>query len=171
MPGVSASTTLIQSFWHKIGKMLPMRLEKIGSKFLGKPYEPNAIVKNDMEFILCNGNGGVQKANENEQREASRIGKEDFGGRWSSANMEIYRCLNEANTLLPFPLRSPLGLYACSPFTGGHGLRTLCGQGTTMIAALRASRKQYRDYEIRSRYCEWRRVSFKVRNRQTFFRR
>jgi hypothetical protein len=23
-----------------------------GTKFLGKPYEPNAIIKNDIEFIL-----------------------------------------------------------------------------------------------------------------------
>ena len=23
-----------------------------GSKFLGKPYEPNAIIKNDIEYIL-----------------------------------------------------------------------------------------------------------------------
>ena len=36
--------------WHKIANA---RLEvENGSGFLGKPYEPNAVVKNDMEFIL-----------------------------------------------------------------------------------------------------------------------
>jgi len=36
--------------WHKIANA-NFEVEN-GSKFLGKPYEPNAIVKNDIEFIL-----------------------------------------------------------------------------------------------------------------------
>jgi site-specific DNA-methyltransferase (adenine-specific) len=36
--------------WHKISNA-SFEVEN-GSKFLGKPYEPNAIIKNDMEFIL-----------------------------------------------------------------------------------------------------------------------
>lgn len=35
--------------WHKIANA-QFEVEN-GSKFLGKPYEPNAIIKNDMEFI------------------------------------------------------------------------------------------------------------------------
>ena len=36
--------------WHKIGNA---QLEAPnGSRFLGKPYEPNAVVKNDIEYIL-----------------------------------------------------------------------------------------------------------------------
>jgi hypothetical protein len=37
-------------FWHKITNA-SYEVEN-GSGFLGKPYEPNAIVKNDVEFIL-----------------------------------------------------------------------------------------------------------------------
>ena len=36
--------------WHKIANAT-FEVEN-GSKFLGKPYEPNAIIKNDIEFIL-----------------------------------------------------------------------------------------------------------------------
>ena len=36
--------------WHKIANA--SYEVSNGSKFLGKPYEPNAIIKNDMEFIL-----------------------------------------------------------------------------------------------------------------------
>jgi DNA modification methylase len=36
--------------WHKIANASYEVAN--GSKFLGKPYEPNAIIKNDMEFIL-----------------------------------------------------------------------------------------------------------------------
>ena len=47
-----------------------------GSKFLGKPYEPNAIIKNDMEFILMQRKpGGYRKPTE-AQRDASRISNE-----------------------------------------------------------------------------------------------
>ena len=35
--------------WHKIGNAL---YEAGGGGFLGKPYEPNAIIKNDIEYIL-----------------------------------------------------------------------------------------------------------------------
>ena len=36
--------------WHKISNA--SYEVSNGSKFLGKPYEPNAIIKNDIEFIL-----------------------------------------------------------------------------------------------------------------------
>ena len=36
--------------WHKISNASYEVIN--GSKFLGKPYEPNAIIKNDMESIL-----------------------------------------------------------------------------------------------------------------------
>jgi site-specific DNA-methyltransferase (adenine-specific) len=52
-----------------------------GSKFLGKPYEPNAIIKNDIEFILTERKpGGYRKPTE-EQRRNSVINKKDFE-RW-----------------------------------------------------------------------------------------
>lgn len=36
--------------WHKIANAT-LEVEN-GSSFLGKPYEPNAIIKNDTEYIL-----------------------------------------------------------------------------------------------------------------------
>ena len=38
------------------------------SKFLGKPYEPNAIVKNDMEFILMQRKAGGYRQPTERQR-------------------------------------------------------------------------------------------------------
>jgi DNA modification methylase len=37
--------------WHKIANA-QLEVEGNGSGFLGKPYEPNAVIKNDIEFIL-----------------------------------------------------------------------------------------------------------------------
>ncbi|HBA55691.1 MAG TPA: methyltransferase, partial [Syntrophorhabdus aromaticivorans] len=54
--------------WHKIANA-SYEVPK-GSKFLGKPYEPNAIIKNDMEFILMQRKPGGYRKPTNGQREA-----------------------------------------------------------------------------------------------------
>ena len=62
--------------WHKISNA---KFEaNTTSKFLGKPYEPNAIVKNDIEFILMQRKPGGYRKPTARQRETSRIDKEDF---------------------------------------------------------------------------------------------
>ena len=62
--------------WYKIANA-SFEVEN-GSKFLGKPYEPNAIIKNDMEFILMQRKpGGYRKPTE-AQRKLSKIDKKDF---------------------------------------------------------------------------------------------
>jgi DNA modification methylase len=42
--------------WHKIANAV-FEVEN-GSSFLGKPYEPNAVIKNDVEFILMERKAG-----------------------------------------------------------------------------------------------------------------
>ena len=49
-----------------------------GSSFLGKPYEPNAIIKNDIEFILMLRKPGGYRQPTEQQRESSRLSKEDY---------------------------------------------------------------------------------------------
>ena len=62
--------------WHKIANA--SYEVSNGSKFLGKPYEPNAIIKNDIEFILMQRKpGGYRKPTE-EQRRLSMIPKDKF---------------------------------------------------------------------------------------------
>jgi modification methylase len=62
--------------WHKIANA-SYEVQN-GSKFLGKPYEPNAIIKNDIEFILMQRKpGGYRKPTE-EQREKSKIKKRNL---------------------------------------------------------------------------------------------
>jgi DNA modification methylase len=57
--------------WHKIANA-SYEVEN-GSKFLGKPYEPNAIIKNDMEFILMQRKPGGYRKPTNQQRDAMRV--------------------------------------------------------------------------------------------------
>ena len=37
--------------WNKIANAV-YEVDRGGGGFLGKPYEPNAVIKNDIEFIL-----------------------------------------------------------------------------------------------------------------------
>ena len=57
--------------WHKISNAQYEVAN--GSKFLGKPYEPNAIIKNDIEFILMQRKPGAYRKPTAVQREQSRI--------------------------------------------------------------------------------------------------
>ena len=58
-------------FWYKIANMVT---EMGGSSyFLGKPYEPNAVIKNDVEYILLFRKGGEYRHPTPGQRTASLI--------------------------------------------------------------------------------------------------
>ncbi len=65
--------------WHKIANA--SYEVSNGSKFLGKPYEPNAIIKNDIEFILMQRKpGGYRQPTEREfQKKNITNGSSNFG--------------------------------------------------------------------------------------------
>ena len=134
--------------WHKIANAsyeVPN-----GSKFLGKPYEPNAIIKNDMEFILMQRKpGGYRKPTE-EQREASRISKEEFD-RWFQQIWNITGASTKYHPA-PFPLELATRLVRMFSFSEDTVLDPFCGSGTTMVAALRSDRNSI-GVEIDPDYC------------------
>ena len=122
--------------WHKIANA-SYEVEN-GSKFLGKPYEPNAIVKNDIEFILMQRKPGGYRKPTIKQREESRIGKEDFD-RWFQQIWNIAGASTKQHPA-PFPMELATRLVRMFSFTGDTVLDPFCGSGTTMIAAFRAGR-------------------------------
>jgi len=134
--------------WHKIANAsyeVPN-----GSKFLGKPYEPNAIIKNDMEFILMQRKpGGYRKPTE-AQREASRLTKEEFD-RWFQQIWNITGASTKHHPA-PFPLELAIRLVRMFSFVGDTVLDPFCGTGTTMVAALRTGRNSI-GVEIDPEYC------------------
>jgi DNA modification methylase len=134
--------------WHKIANA---RFEvENGSKFLGKPYEPNAIVKNDIEFILMQRKpGGYRKPTE-EQRRLSKIDKKDF----DSWFQQIWTMTGAStrNHPAPFPLELASRLVRMFSFYEDTVLDPFCGTGTTMIAALRYGRNSI-GTEIEPDYC------------------
>lgn len=134
--------------WHKIANA-SFEVEN-GSKFLGKPYEPNAIIKNDMEFILMERKpGGYRKPTE-EQRKLSKIDKENFNT-WFQQIWNITGT-SAKNHPAPFPLELASRLVRMFSFHGDTVLDPFCGTGTTMIAALRYGRNSI-GIDIEPEYC------------------
>ena len=134
--------------WHKIANA--SYEVSNGSKFLGKPYEPNAIIKNDMEFILMQRKpGGYRKPTE-AQREASKISKEEFD-RWFQQIWNIPGASTKHHPA-PFPIELAIRLVRMFSFTGDTVLDPFSGSGTTMVAALRTDRNSI-GVEIDQEYC------------------
>ncbi|MEI6510198.1 MAG: DNA methyltransferase [bacterium] len=134
--------------WHKIANA--SYEVRNGSKFLGKPYEPNAIIKNDMEFILMQRKPGGYRQPTNTQRDESRIAKDDFG-RWFQQIWNITGASTKQHPA-PFPLELATRLVRMFSFSGDTVLDPFCGSGTTMIAALRTGRNSI-GVDIDPGYC------------------
>ena len=134
--------------WHKIANA-NFEVQN-GSKFLGKPYEPNAIIKNDMEFILMQRKpGGYRKPTE-EQRKLSKIDKKDFNV-WFQQIWSITGASTRKHPA-PFPLELASRLVRMFSFQDDTVLDPFCGTGTTMLASLRFGRNSI-GIDIDSEYC------------------
>jgi len=123
-------------FWYKISNAT-YEVEG-GSGFLGKPYEPNAIIKNDMEFILMLRKPGGYRQPTEEQRDASRLTKEEHHD-WFR---QVWTIPGESTRSHPAPFPEELAyrLVRMFSFWGDTVLDPFMGLGTTLIAAAKCGR-------------------------------
>ena len=149
--------------WHKIANA--SYEVSNGSKFLGKPYEPNAIIKNDIEFILMQRKPGGYRQPSGEQRDASRISKEEFG-LWFQQIWNITGASTKHHPA-PFPLELATRLVRMFSFSGDTVLDPFCGSGTTMVAAFRTGRNSI-GIEIDPEYCRMAARYLKAENTDLF---
>ncbi len=135
--------------WHKISNA-NYEVEN-GTQFLGKPYQPNGIIKNDIEYILMQRKPGSYRKPTEEQREKSRIGEEDYGD-WFK---QIWRIPGEStkNHPAPFPEKLAYRLVRMFSLYGDTVLDPFCGSGTTMVTAMKADRNSI-GIEIDKEYCD-----------------
>jgi DNA modification methylase len=134
--------------WHKISNA--SYEVSNGNRFLGKPYEPNAIIKNDIEFILMQRKPGGYRSPTPKQRELSRISKKEFH-EW----FQQFWNMSGASTRkhpAPFPPELANRLIRMFSFYGDTVLDPFVGTGTTMVAALRAGRSSI-GLDIDAEYC------------------
>lgn len=134
--------------WHKIANAA-YEVEN-GSSFLGKPYEPNAVIKNDIEFILMERKPGGYRNPSVATRVLSVISTENHQ-KWFQ---QIWSGLTGASTKqhpAPFPLELAERLIRMFSFVGDTVLDPFMGTGTTNLAASRWGRNSI-GVEVDSHY-------------------
>lgn len=134
--------------WHKISNAVFEA--NTSSKFLGKPYEPNAIVKNDIEFILMQRKPGGYRQPTEEQRRQSLIPKAEFN-EWFRQIWTVTGASTKDHPA-PYPLELATRLVRMFSFQGDTVLDPFCGSGTTLLAALKWHRHSI-GIEIDPAYC------------------
>lgn len=134
--------------WHKIANAVH-EVEN-GSSFLGKPYEPNAVIKNDIEFILMERKPGGYRKPTLATRILSVISVENHQ-KWFQ---QIWTGLTGASTRnhpAPYPLELARRLIQMFSFVGDTVLDPFSGTGTNALAAMRIGRNSI-GYEIDPEY-------------------
>jgi DNA modification methylase len=134
--------------WHKIANAVYEVAN--GSSFLGKPYEPNSVVKNDIEFILMQRKPGGYRKPDSATRILSVISSENhkkwFQQIWSGLTGASTRCHPA-----PFPLELAERLIRMFSFVGDTVLDPFMGTGTTNAAAAKFGRNSV-GFEIDREY-------------------
>lgn len=118
--------------WHKIANA-KYEVENGGGGFLGKPYEPNGVIKNDVEYILFQRKPGGYRRPSLAARLLSVISETDHR-QWFQ---QIWT-LTGASTRLhpaPYPLALAERLVRMFSFVGDTVLDPFMGTGTTNVAA------------------------------------
>jgi len=138
--------------WYKIANAAT-EVKGNGSPFLGKPYEPNAIIKNDVEYILMFRKPGGYRKPTNEQRLLSLIERADHS-RWFRAIWDdIPGSSRTKGHPAPYPMELAFRLIKMFSFVGDLVLDPFLGTGTTTEAAILANRSSI-GYEIEEAYYE-----------------
>ncbi len=124
-------------FWYKISNVSTEMSRP--SVFLGKPYEPNAIIKHDVEYILMCRKPGGYRSPTTEQRAKSKIAKDDFS-LWFRQIWDDIPGQRRVGHPAPYPEELAYRLIRMFSFFGDTVVDPFCGTGTTILAAMRAER-------------------------------
>jgi modification methylase len=136
--------------WYKISNAA-YEVEN-GSGFLGKPYEPNGVIKNDIEFILMERKPGGYRAPDISTKVLSLLSAENHK-KWFQ---QIWSGVTGASTRhhpAPYPSELAERLIRMFSFVGDTVLDPFMGTGTTSVAAAKWGRNSI-GFEIDSHYHE-----------------
>jgi DNA modification methylase len=134
--------------WHKISNAA-YEVEG-GSTFLGKPYEPNSVIKNDIEFILMERKPGGYRAPDISTKVLSVISAENHK-KWFQ---QIWTGVTGASTKqhpAPYPIELAERLVRMFSFVGDTVLDPFMGTGTTTVASAKWGRNSI-GFEIDRHY-------------------
>jgi DNA modification methylase len=135
--------------WHKIANV-QLEASGNGSSLLGKPYEPNAVIKNDIEFVLMQRKPGGYRAPDLTTRILSVI-PEDEQREWFQQIWSRLPGASTRNHPAPYPLELATRLIRMFSFVGDTVLDPFLGTGTTAVAAAQFGRNSI-GYEVDPEY-------------------
>jgi DNA modification methylase len=110
-----------------------------GSGFLGKPYEPNAVIKNDVEYILMQRKSGGYRSPSVPTRIMSVVSEENYQ-RWFRVVWDDLPGASTKQHPAPYPVELAERLIRMFSFAGDTVLDPFMGTGSTGIAAARCGR-------------------------------
>ena len=141
------------TIWHPSSVQNANAVEVDGAAgFLGKPYEPNAVIKNDIEFILMQRKPGGYRAPDVSTKVLSLISADNHK-KWFQ---QIWSGLTGASTRqhpAPYPVELAERLVRMFSFVGDVVLDPFMGSGTTTVAAAKWGRNSI-GFEIDPHYFE-----------------
>ncbi len=142
--------TLTPIIWHKIANGVT-EAKGNGAGFYGKPFQPGAVVKNDVEYILFMRKGGEYRKVSPMQKALSILTREEMQQWWRSIWTDIRGASTRGGHPAPYPPLLAERLIRMFSFAGDTILDPFLGTGSTMIAAIAAGRNSY-GIEVDSAY-------------------
>ena len=124
--------------WHKISNM-KTETAGTGGAYLGKPFEPNGVIKNDIEFILMLRKPGGYRRPSAAARLLSVIPADDHD-RWFRQIWNDIRGASTRNHPAPFPVELAERLIRMFSFAGDTVFDPFTGTASTQVAARRWGR-------------------------------
>ena len=138
--------------WHKIANGAT-ESEGNGAGFYGKPYQPGAVVKNDIEYILFLRKGGGYRSVTTVQKALSMLTKEEMQSWFRSFWTDIKGTSTRAGHPAPYSVDLAERLIKMFSFAGDRVLDPFAGTCSTMLAAVNAGRHSIGN-EIEPSYLE-----------------
>jgi len=136
--------------WHKIANGATEAIGN-GAGFYGNPYQPGAVVKNDIEYILFLRKGGEYRTVSQRQKELSMLTREELQGWFRSIWTDVRGASTRNGHPAPYPVELAERLIRMFSFAGDTVLDPFLGTGSTSIAALQTGRNSIGS-EIEARY-------------------
>jgi site-specific DNA-methyltransferase (adenine-specific) len=138
--------------WHKIANGVT-EAQGNGAGFYGKPYQPGAVIKNDIEYIIFMRKRGEYRKTSMLQKALSILTKEEMQSWFRSFWTDIKGASTRAGHPAPYPAELAERLIRMFSFAGDTVLDPFLGTASTTIAAIRAGRNSIGG-EIEPQYLE-----------------
>lgn len=138
--------------WHKIANGATEAAGN-GAGFYGKPYQPGAVVKNDVEYILFLRKPGEYRNTTMLQKALSMLTRNEMQGWFRSFWTDIRGASTRDGHPAPFPVELAERLIRMFSFAGDTILDPFLGTGSSTLAAIRAGRNSI-GVDIESKYIE-----------------